>query len=86
MDVRIAAAEALYKRGESVQVKKVLEAALQHPEEMIRVHALNVLSFMDPKFIREFFPLLEGITGGKSGGRDYDMRAGEHLLEKFAKS
>jgi arylsulfatase A-like enzyme len=82
-DVRIAAAEALYKRGEADLVQPVLEAALQHPEEMVRVHALNALSFMEPDFVEGFIPFLRKLTGDKKEARNYDIRAAEHLISLY---
>jgi arylsulfatase A-like enzyme len=83
VDVRIAAAEALYRRGQRDVAKEVLEAALGHPQEMVRVHALNVLAFADSAFVAGFQPLLESLGGEVAEGRGYDLRAAAYLLERL---
>ena len=85
-DVSIAAAEALYRRGAMDGLENALGRALQHPEEMVRVHACNALSFMEPDFSGAFRPLLELLAADKVEGSGYDMRAAEHLLEQFSRT
>ena len=85
-DVSIATAAALYRRGALDGLENALGRALQHPEEMVRVHACNALSFMEPDFSGAFRPLLESLNADKAEGSGYDMRAAEHLLEQLSRT
>ncbi|MEX0324467.1 MAG: sulfatase-like hydrolase/transferase [Puniceicoccaceae bacterium] len=83
-DVSIAAAEALYQRGAMNGLEEALGLALRHPEEMVRVHAINVLTFMEPDFVRRFLPMLQTHDGEKREGSGYDIRAADYLLEQLS--
>ncbi|MEM9829762.1 MAG: sulfatase-like hydrolase/transferase [Bacteroidota bacterium] len=83
VSVQIAAAEALYRLGETKAAVNTLRNALTNDNLMARVQALNVLETMDGDAI----PTLEAVqklipSDGES--RSYDVRAAEHLAEKLS--
>lgn len=80
--VRIAAAEALYALGEREGLLNVLTAALQHPDKMARVQALNVLEIMGED-ARPSVAAVEALAARKLEDQDYDIRAANRLVQKF---
>lgn len=84
VSIQIAAAEALYHLGETQAAVNALRNALTNDNLMARVQALNVLETMS----KDALPTLQAVqklipTDGE--GRDYDMRAAEHLADKLSK-
>lgn len=81
--VRLAAAEALYLRGERDLIRPIYELCLRHTDEKIRVHAATSLATYNPEFTRPFAGLVEELlTSAKK--RDYDARALRHLRERVS--
>jgi hypothetical protein len=83
--VKLAAAEALYRRGEGELIVPAYEEGLRHPEEMIRIQAISSLEMTDPQFARRFVDLvMQGLATAER--RDYDARAYRHFLGRFSPS
>jgi N-sulfoglucosamine sulfohydrolase len=80
--VRIAAAEALYALGEKDQVLKTLTTALQNPNKMARVQALNVLENMENDAL-PVMTAIEALTSDKLQDQDYDIRAANRLVQRL---
>lgn len=79
--VVITAAEALYHMGETEKALEVLIRSLDSENLMARVQALNVLETMG----EDAFPAMDKVRSMVRGERQrgYDIRAAEHLVEKF---
>ena len=84
VSIQIAAAEALYHLGETQAAVNALRNALTNDNLMARVQALNVLETMS----KDALPTLQAVQKlipADGEGRDYDMRAAEHLADKLSK-
>jgi arylsulfatase A-like enzyme len=81
--VSLAAAEALYRRGERDLIVPAYEEGLRHPEEMIRIQAISSLQTTDPEFAHRFVELVRERLAN-TGRRDYDARAFRHFLSEFS--
>lgn len=86
LDVRIAAAEALYFMGEKGMAKNTLREILQSDKyekygywEAIRTHALNVVTLMDENDISDLSSEIIQLSRADFG---YDSRIAEYLLEE----
>lgn len=83
LDVRVTAAEALYRLGEKKLIMKALQSALDHEELMVRTRALNVLELMKDD-ARPLLSTIESIAANKAPNyADFDIRAAENILKKF---
>lgn len=81
-NVSLAAAEALYLRGERERIVAALIRGLTHPDEMIRLHAINAVEMTDPPFARQFADTVRERLAA-ADARDYEARAFRHFLNKF---
>jgi arylsulfatase A-like enzyme len=80
--VRIAAAEALYELGETAAAVEALAEDLKVNNKMARVQALNVLENMEEHAIPAL-PEVEKLVDREQQNQDYDIRAGNRLIEKL---
>ncbi len=81
--VRIAAAEALYKLKEKGGVLEVLTSALEEPDKMLRVQALNVLEQMGEDARPSIEAVGKLLSSGTMEDQDYDKRIAKGMLDKF---
>lgn len=85
ISVRIAAAEALYGLQEVDEALSTLIAALDSDNMMARVQALNVLELMG-EAAKPALNKVREIIPEDPQNRNYDIRAGRRLLDKFETS
>ncbi|AKQ47675.1 sulfatase [Rufibacter radiotolerans] len=81
--VQLSAAEALYALGEKETIIPVLQAALLHQNDMVRVQALEVIEAMGP----EAAPLLSNVralVARDSNQAGNDIKVASYLLKKQA--
>jgi len=83
--VKLAAAEALYRRGERELIVPVYEEGLKDPSETVRIQAASSLEMTAPEFAKAFVDLVRESLAGR-GRRDYDARAWRHFLRRFSSS
>ncbi len=82
-NVAIAAAEGLLKLGAADMGLPVLERHLDHPEEKVRTHALNVIR-VSGEAAAPLMPKVRAmVEAAEDGNRDYDVRAARVLLERM---
>lgn len=49
---------------------------------MIRVHAMNSLEIIGAEVAKTSIPKVKEVLGNREG-KDYDLRAGQHLIEMY---
>ncbi len=82
-NVAIAAAEGLLNTGENELGLSVLERYLDHPEEKVRVHALNIIRVIG-EAARPLFPKLRKLVEtGEDGFQVYDVQAAKGVLKRM---
>jgi hypothetical protein len=81
--VALAAAEALYHRGEREGIVATFRRGLTHSNESIRLQAASALAATDADFVRQFNDLIERRIA-ESNKRNYDARALRHLLQTIS--
>ncbi len=82
-NVAIAAGEGLYYLGETEKALSVLVRSLDHPELMVRVHALNILRLMGPDATPALPQIEDMVEGLDAEANDYDWRAGNFVVEQL---
>jgi hypothetical protein len=85
VNVRIAAAEAVYNLGEKQKALDVLLEAVSNPVKMARVHAFNVLDIIG-KNASVLVPGVEKIYKGLINDQptvEYDVRSARYFLSKY---
>lgn len=78
------ASEALYNLGEKEAALKALQKVIEHPGEMSRCYAMNVVASLgvDEPGIRE--AVIQTVTSQPDGGREqYDLRMAKSLVMKW---
>ncbi|MFN4258487.1 MAG: sulfatase-like hydrolase/transferase [Gemmataceae bacterium] len=74
--VRVAAAEALCRQGKVAEALPVLAEALKHPNDYVRLHAVNILDLLGDQ-AKPVLPQLKAAQGDKN---DYVNRVLSHAL------
>ena len=82
-DVRITAAEALYKLGEvSIAKPIIIEALKDESNEKVRLHAMNSITNIGGQLAQTTLPIIEKIIE-KRENKDYLKKIGNYLIETY---
>ncbi|MBY5958870.1 sulfatase-like hydrolase/transferase [Membranicola marinus] len=81
--VQIAAAEALYRMGQTTLPQDILIRALKNKYEKVRFQALNVLFNFEEKDLEPVWTAIRQIVPADPKNRKYDVRAARGLLKKY---
>jgi HEAT repeat protein len=80
-NVCITAAEILSNLESPEEPLRVLKKLLYHPEEKVRLHAINTIDYLEEKAL----PILDSIKDKMNDESDYVVRVTQKILEDFNK-
>lgn len=81
--VRLAVAEALYHIGSSEEALRIIMKSLNHPDELVKLRALNLLQVLNKESLSESLSnQIQALIDREGVSGNYVRRASEYLLQK----